>query len=1036
MFDKLMQASLRNRLIVLIAAALLLGIGTYVTFQLPIDVFPDLTAPTVTILTEAHGMAPEEVEKLVTFPIETTVNGASGVRRLRSNSIQGLSTVWVEFDWGTDIYVARQIVNEKLQTVRNSLPEGVDQPILAPITSIMGEIMLVGLTADTTSPMELRTLAEFTVARRIQSVPGVSQVLVYGGETQQYQVQIDPYRLAANNVTLSQVLTAVAESNVNATGGLLIQAGEEYLIRGIGRVRDVEDINQTVVDTRGGVPILLRDLATVAIAPAFRLGTASINNTDGIILVIAKQPEGNTLLLTDQIESTMEQLKASLPTDVVLHTAIFKQADFIQTSIDNVVHALRDGAILVTIILVLFLMNVRTTIISVLAIPLSMAVSFLTLALLGMSVNTMTLGGMAIAIGVLVDDAIIDVENVYRRLRLNAVLPPGQKKGVIETVAAATSEIRSPMVMATFIIIVVFVPLLFLSGVEGRMLQPLGIAYVVSVIASLFVALTVTPVLNSYLLGGLSENHHSDGWLLRKLKQIYEPSLRFFLKRGLIIIAASALLVIAALAILPFFGRSFLPEFNEGTFNVSIATVPGTSLEQSDQIGRMVESILLAQEGVVSTARRTGRTELDEHSLGSHAHEMEVQLDLTKVSKQQLLAELRNGLAIVQGSNITIGQPISHRIDHMLSGTRAAIAVKIFGPDLYELRKYAEQVKSQMEGIAGVVDLFVDQQTDVPQVRIFANREKMALHGLRAADLDEFIDVAFLGAKASQVYDGEHRHDLVVQYAPAFRGDIEAVRRSVVDLPTGGTALLSMIADIQVDRGPNYISRENAQRKIVVQANVADRDLHSVITEIRQQIDANVQLPRGYYVEYGGQFESEQQATRMVTLLSFISIAAILVALYTEFGNFRQAILVMVNLPLALIGGIISVFFTDGIISIASLVGFITLFGIAVRNGILMVSHFNYLIETEKKSLYEAVVEGSMQRLSPILMTAMCAGLALIPLALASHKPGSEIQAPMSIVILGGLITATFLNLVVVPALYLKWGRPKAETDFEGESAG
>ncbi len=1026
MFDKLMQASLRNRLIVLIAAAVLFGIGAYVTLKLPVDVFPDLTAPTVTILTEAHGMAPEEVERLVTFPIETTVNGASGVRRLRSNSIQGLSTVWVEFDWGTDIFKARQIVNEKLQVVRNSLPEGVDQPLLAPITSIMGEVMLVGLTADSTSAMELRTLAEFTVARRIHSVPGVSQVLVYGGETQQYQVQIDPYRVAAQNVSLGQILKAVEESNINATGGLLIQAGEEYLIRGIGRVRNLEDIELTVVTTRDGIPILLRDVATVAIAPAFKLGTASINNNDGIILVVAKQPEANTLVLTKLIESTLEQLKPSLPQDVVLHTDIFKQSDFIQTSIDNVVHALRDGAILVTIILILFLMNVRTTIISVLAIPLSLATSFLTLAVMGMSVNTMTLGGMAIAIGVLVDDAIIDVENVYRRLRLNAVLPPGEKKSVIETVASATSEIRSPMVMATFIIIVVFIPLLFLSGVEGRMLQPLGIAYVVSVLASLFVALTVTPVLNSYLLGRLSERHHGDSWLLRKLKEMYQPSLLFFLKHRSVLIVGSAVLLIGALAVLPFFGRSFLPEFNEGTFNVSIATVPGTSLEQSDQIGRMVEGILLSHEGVVSTARRTGRTEMDEHSLGSHAHEMEVQLDLTKVSKSDLLAELRNDLSIVQGSNITIGQPISHRIDHMLSGTRAAIAVKLFGPDLYELRKYAEQIKGQMEGIEGVVDLFVDQQTDVPQVRILANREKMAQYGLRSADLDEFIDVAFLGAKASQIYEGEHRHDLVVQYAPEFRGDIDALKRSLVDLPAGGTAPLSMVADIQVDRGPNYISRENAQRKIVVQANVADRDLHSVITEIRGRIAANVQMPRGYFVEYGGQFESEQEATRTVTLLSLISIGAILVALYTEFGNFRQAILVMVNLPLALIGGIVSVFFTEGIISIASLVGFITLFGIAVRNGILMVSHFNYLIDTEKKSLYEAVVEGSMQRLSPILMTALCAGLALIPLALASHKPGSEIQAPMSIVILGGLTTATFLNLVVVPALFLNWGRPDA----------
>jgi CzcA family heavy metal efflux pump len=1024
MLDKLMQTSLQNRLIVLLGAVAMFGVGAYITLEMPIDVFPDLTAPTVSIMTEAHGMAPEEVEKLVTFPIETAVNGASGVRRVRSNSIQGLSTVWVEFDWGTDIYIARQIVNEKLQIMRNTLPEGVDPPVLAPITSIMGEIMLVGLTATETSPMELRTLADFTVARRVQSVPGVSQVLVYGGETQQYQVQVDPYKVAARGLSLEHVLKAVAESNINATGGVFVDAGQEYLIRGLGRVRNVQDIERTVVSVQNRIPVLIKDVAKVTVAPAFKLGTASISNEDGILLVVAKQPEANTLVLTEKILATLDQMQDSLPPDITLNTDIFRQADFIEVAVKNVVGALRDGALLVTIILFVFLLNLRTTLISVLAIPLSLVVAFLAMRVFGFSVNTMTLGGMAIAIGVLVDDAIIYVENVYRRIRQNAGRPEKERRPFDEVVAAASSEIRSPIVMATFIVIVVFIPLFFLGGIEGRMLKPLGFAYVVSILASLLVAVTVTPALSSFLLRGVSgDEKRRESWLVRSLKSLYEPSLGYVLQHRGIVISASAILVVAALAILPFFGRAFLPEFNEGTFNISMATLPGTSLQESDELGKMLETILLANDAVVSTARRTGRTELDEHSLGSHAHELEVQLDLSRKSKAEVLEELRSALTLVQGTNITIGQPISHRIDHMLSGTRAAIAVKLYGADLYELRKFAESIRQEMAEVEGLVDLFVDQQTDVPQVRIQANRERMAMYGLRPADLDELIDVAFLGAVTSQVYDGEHRHDLVVRFAPQYRDDLESIRKTLIDTPDGGPIPLEMVADIRVDRGPNYISRENVQRKIVIQANVAGRDLRGAVEEIREKIGNNIDLPQGYFVEFGGQFESEERATRTVTLLSLISLIAIMIALYLEFGNFRQAILVMVNLPLALIGGIVSVFLTEGIISIASLIGFITLFGIAVRNGILMVSHYNHLMDEEGKLLREAVIQGSMERLSPILMTAMTTGLALVPLAFAGDKPGAELESPMAIVILGGLVSATFLNLVVVPALFLKWGR-------------
>jgi copper/silver efflux system protein len=1022
MLDKLMQISLKNRLIVLLAALALFIAGVIITVQLPVDVFPDLTAPTVTVLTEAHGFAPEEVEMLVTFPIETAVNGASGVRRVRSTSIQGLSTIWVEFEWGTDIFKARQIVNEKIQALQNALPPGVNQPILAPVTSIMGEIMLVGLTSDSTSAMDLRTIADYTLRRRILAVTGVSQVLVYGGETKQYQVQIDPWRLKNYDLSLNQILLAVSRTNVNAAGGFFIQSGKEYLIRGLGRIENIEELEKTVVALREGVPLLLGEVAEVRIAAATKLGEASINNERGIMLVISKQPDANTKELTERIELVLNEAKATIPADVTLHTDIFKQADFIDLAIQNVVAALRDGAILVIIILMLFLANVRTVLISITAIPLSLIMAMLVLKGLNLSVNTMTLGGLAIAIGVLVDDAIIYVENVYRRLRQNAGKEKSKQRPFADVVHDASSEIRTPIVMATFIIIIVFLPLFFLSGVEGRMLRPLGLAYVVSIFASLLVAVTVTPALSSFLLRKVGSREEREPWLVRQLKKIYQPGLEWGLKNSSKIISAAVFLIIAAVVALPFMGRSFLPEFNEGTFNISMATVPGTSLEESDKIGRMVETILLDHPAVKSTARRTGRTELDEHSMGSHAHEMEVQIDLSQISKKALLEELRNNLSIVPGTIITIGQPISHRIDHMLSGTRANIAVKIFGPDLYKLRSLADQIEEQMKSIEGIVDLSKDQQTDIPQVRLRVNRDNMALYGLTAADVDEMIDIAFLGLPVSQIYEGQNRHDLVIRYAPQFRNDIEAVRNALIDTPSGAQIPLRMVTDILVDKGPNYVSRENVQRKIVVQANVASRDLLSVVDDIKATIGQNIDLPQGYYVEYGGQFESATEATRLITLLSILSILAIFIALYLEFGNFRQSLLVMVNLPLALIGGVVALFFSEGIITIASMVGFITLFGIAVRNGIIMVSHYNHLMKDEGLTLREAVVQGSLERLNPILMTALTTGLALLPLALAMDKPGSEIQAPMSIVILGGLLTATFLNMIVIPVLFERWG--------------
>jgi CzcA family heavy metal efflux pump len=1025
MLDKLMQISLQKRLIVVVCAIVLVVVGVYTASNLPVDVFPDLTAPTVTIMTEAHGMAPEEVEALVTFPIETAVNGASGVRRVRSNSLQGLSTVIIEFEWGTEIYLARQIVNEKLQTI--SLPDEVDQPLLTPVTSIMGEIMMVGMTSDsTTSLMDLRTLAEFNVLRRIQAVPGVAQVLVYGGEKKQYQVLIDPHLLMTYDITLNDVVEAVSASNVNASGGFYIDKGQEHLIRGMGRIHDIEDLGQTVVTVRNGVPLLVKDVAKVQIGSATKLGTVAINEETGIILMISRQPDANTLKLTENIEVVLEDIRASLPEGVILHTDLFKQSDFIERAIENVIHALRDGALLVVVILFIFLLNFRTTIISVVAIPVSLIIAIFVLKMFDLSINTMTLGGMAIAIGVLVDDAIIYVENVYRRLRQNSLLPEGQQRGFSNVVADASAEIRTPIAMATFIVVIVFIPFLFLGGIEGRMLKPLGLAYAVSIIASLLVAVTLTPAMSSYLLRNVSKMKEKESIIVVTLKKIYLPVLTKCMDYRGVVIGVSALLVLGTIIVLPYLGRSFLPEFNEGTLTLSVVTLPGTALDESDDICKMVDKMLLSHEEVTSVARRTGRTEMDEHSMGPHSSEIEVVFHLHGKDKEQFYDELREDFALLPGTNVTIGQPISHRIDHMLSGTRANIAVKLFGTDLIQLRQIAKKIEGEMKKVEGAVDIAVGQQVDVPQVKIVLDRHKLASYGLTAEDVDKMVDAAFLGEEVSQVFENNNRFDLIVRYEEKYRNNLEAIKASLIDTPLGGMVPLEMVADIYHDYGPNYISRENVQRKIVVQANVSGRDLRSVVGEIEQNIADNVALPQDYYIQFGGQFESEEQATKTVTYLSILSILIILLVLYMEFGNFRQALLVMANLPLALIGGVVALFLTDGIMSIASLVGFITLFGIAVRNGIIMVSHYNHLIDVEGKSLAEAVIQGSMERLSPILMTAMTTGLALTPLAFSGHKPGSEIQSPMSIVILGGLISATILNMIVVPALFSKWGaRPK-----------
>jgi CzcA family heavy metal efflux pump len=1028
MIAKLIGWSLENRLIVLAIAAVVLIGGTAVALKMPVDVFPDLTAPSVTVITEAHGMAPEEVETLVTFPIETAVNGAAGVRRVRSSTATGISVVWVEFDWGTDIYQARQVVNEKLQLAASNLPAEAERPVLAPVSSIMGEIMFISLTSDKQSAMELRSTADWVIRPRLLSVPGVSQVTPIGGDTKEYQVIISPQRMAASGVSLSQVISAVKGTNQNTSAGFYVEGGQEYLIHGIGRVNHIQDIANTVVNLNNGRPVLISHLADVRIGPAIKRGEGSTQGTPAVILGLQKQPGANTLTLTRELDRTLDEIQKRLPAGMVINRHIFRQADFIQISIDNVLEALRDGAIVVVVILLLFLMNLRATLITLLAIPLSLLVAVLTLKLFGASINTMTLGGMAIAIGALVDDAIIDVENVFRRLRENAKLDPNARQNPLIVTLRASLEIRSSITFATFIIMLVFVPLFFLSGVEGKLLAPLGIAYVVSLFASLIVAASVTPVLCSLLLPqSKGVNQGEESAVVRGLKKAYQQTLAVVIRRQGMVLGTAVVLFSITLASIPFMGRAFLPEFNEGTLTINVVTLPGTSLEESNRLGQMVESILLSFPEVKTTARRTGRAELDEHAQGVEAAEIDVGLKMQERSKEEFLQELRRGLTVVPGMSITIGQPISHRIDHMLSGTRANIAVKIFGDDLRRLRALAQQVRDSMAKVAGVVDLTIEQQTDIPTLRLQLDRDRIARVGLKVEEVSEAVETAFLGKTVSRVLEGQRSFDLVVRAEEANRQNLEAVRSTLIDTPLGGKVPLALLAEVKKDLGPNTISREDVQRKIVVSSNVAGRDLQGVVRDIQSNVAKNVSLPQGYYVTYGGQFESAQEASQTIGLLSALVIGGIVLLLMTALRSLRDALIILVNLPLALIGGVFGIFLSGGVLSVASLTGLITLFGIAARNGIMMVSHIRHLMEEEGESFERAVERGAMERLSPILMTALCAGLALLPLVLRGGEPGSEILTPMAIVILAGLFSSTALNMIVVPALYLRFGRPVAE---------
>jgi CzcA family heavy metal efflux pump len=1015
--------SLANRLVVLVAAALLLALGSYRTIKTPVDIFPDLTAPAVTIVAEAHGMSPLEVEAAVIFPLETAVNGAPGVRRVRSLASVGLAVVTVEFEWGTEVMRARQVVAERLQVARSSLPADLPTPQMAPAASIMGEIMFVALVSTQHNGIELKTVADWTVRRRILSVPGVAEAITIGGDERQYQVTLRPERLAAYGVTLEQVISALRATNHNVPAGFFAQGGQEYLIQGLGRVRTTEDIAETVVIVKNGQAVLVRHLGETAIGKGIVRGTGSHNGKPAVIFAIQKQPSVSTLELTRNLDQTFSELQGSLPQGMKLETHIFRQSDFIETAIDNLLAALRDGALLVVAIVFVFLLSLRATVVTLVALPLSVIAAVMAIDAFGGSINTMTLGGIAIALGALVDDAIVVVENILRRLRQNAArgadrVPTGK------VIADATLEIQGSIVFATLIIMLVFLPMFFLTGVEGRLLAPLGFAYVVALAASLLVALTVTPALSHALLPGSKAVRaaHEPRWTAA-LKARYAKALDSVVRHWALITVLSLVLLAVAVAGIAAAGRAFLPDFNEGSLTVNAATLPGTSLVESDQLGLSIEKILLAHPEVVATARRTGRAPADPHAQEVHASEIEASLAMKGRSKEALLEALRKDFGALSGVNVTLGQPISHRIDHMLSGSRANIAVKIFGPDLYELRRIGGEVKRIAEQTRGAVDVALEQQADIPLLSVRFRREALARHGLTVETAGAVLETAFAGLPVARILENQAQFDLVARFDPALRDSVESIGGTLVITPAGAQVPLSALADITKESGPNLVSREAVQRKIVVMANVAGRDLVSVVKDLGARVGSEVALPSGYRIEYGGQFERAAEAIRTLTILGVAVLAGIFLLLYLAFRSMRDAILVMLNLPLALIGGVAGLYMTGGVISVATLIGFITLFGIATRNGVMLVSHIRHLVERENiTDPREAVVRGSAERLVPILMTALAAGIALVPLALSAGAPGSEIQAPMAIVILWGLLSSTLLNMVAVPCLYLRFG--------------
>lgn len=1022
MLNKIIRFSLKNRLLVLIAAALLMIGGIYTANKTEVDVFPDLNAPTVVVMTEAQGMAAEEVEMLVTFPIETAVNGATDVRRVRSSSTTGFSVVWVEFEWDTDIYLARQIVSEKLATIADRLPDYVGTPTLGPQSSILGEVMIVGLTADTTSLLDLRTIADWTIRPRLLSTGGVAQVAVLGGDIKEYQILVNPDKMKHYGVTLGEVMAVSRGMNTNTSGGVIYEYGNEYIVRGLVSTTNASNMAKTVVKrTSEGMPITLGDIADVSIGSQQpKLGLASEKGKPAVLLTVTKQPNTGTIELTERLEEALADVRKNLPADVSISTDIFRQSRFIESSINNVKTSLLEGAIFVIIILAIFLANARTTFISLITIPLALLVGVLVLHALGQSINTMSLGGMAIAIGSLVDDAIVDVENVMHHLRENSKLPMGQRRSIIDVVYSASKEVRMPILNSTIIIVVSFVPLFFLDGMEGKMLIPLGIAFIVALFASTMVALTLTPALCSYMLKpkGATKKEMSEPRFVRWMKAYYERSLEWVLNHRKGMLIGTGTLFVLALGMFFTLGRSFLPPFNEGSLTINVSSLPGISLEESDNIGRRAENILLSVPEIKTVARKTGRAELDEHALGVNTSEIEAPYELDERTRAEFVNEVREKLAVIPGANIEIGQPISHRIDAMLSGTKASIAIKLFGDDLNRMFSIGNKIKESVKDVEGIADLNVEQQIERPELIISPKHEMLAKHGIPLPEFNEFVSVLLAGETVSQVYEQGKAFNLVVRAGEDFRSSAERIKDLTISNSEGRMIPLSQVADIRSAAGPNTINRENVKRKIVISANTNGRDLRGVVNDIQERIEADITLPEGYHIEYGGQFESEQAASNILLFTSILSIIVIFLLLFMQFRNAVQSAVVLINLPLALIGGVLVLLFTTGEVSIPAIIGFISLFGIATRNGMLLVTHYNTLQNEHGMPLRECVIRGSVDRLNPILMTALTSALALIPLAFNGDLPGNEIQSPMAKVILGGLLTSTVLNAYIVPVMH------------------
>ena len=1017
MLNKIIYYSLHNRLIILTASILLMVAGIFVTSRTEVDVFPDLNAPTVVVMTEASGLAAEEVEQLVTFPIETSINGAAGVRRVRSSSTNGFSIVWVEFDWDTDVYLARQIVSERLATVSEELPDNVNRPVMGPQSSILGEVLIIGLTADSTSMMDLRTLADWTIRPRLLSTGGVAQVAVLGGDVKEFQILLDHGKMKHYGVTLQEVMAVTEEMNRNENGGVIYEYGNEYIVRGMLSTTDIEQMSTALVKKIEDMPVLLRDVAEVKIGyQEPKLGTASVRGKNAVLVTVTKQPETNTLELTEKLEAAMKDLQKSMPQDVKVYTDIFKQSNFIENSIGNIKQALYEGAFFVVIVLFLFLANVRTTVISLVTLPLSLLISILVLHLFGLSINTMSLGGMAIAIGSLVDDSIVDVENVYRHIRENMMLPKGERKPVLTVVYDASREVRKPILNSTLIIIASFMPLFFLSGMEGRMLVPLGIAFIVALAASTIVAMTLTPVLCSYLLRNKKEKVMKESLVSLFIKKHYSVLLEKALSHKKVLLGSTTALFIAAIICLCNLGRNFLPPFNEGSFTINISSLPGISLEESDEIGRRAEELLLTVPEIKTVARKTGRAELDEHALGVNTSEIEAPFELKDRSREEVVHEIRTKLSSISGAMVEIGQPISHRIDAMLSGTKASIAIKLFGNDLETMYKLANEIRNNIESVEGIADLNVEQLIDRPQIKITPKREMLARYGISLADFAQFVRVNMAGEVVSQVYTDGKSFDLTVKAKHSEKDKIEKIKGLMIDSSIGKVPLY-YVANVTSAMGPNTISRENVKRKIVISANTSGRDVGSVVNDIRDIVNKKITLPEDYHIEYGGQFESEQAASKILVFASAFSLLIIFLLLYMDFKSVKLSAIILINLPLALIGGVFSIYLTEGEMSIPAIIGFISLFGITTRNGMLLITGYQHMQE-EGMSLRASIMKSSAERLNPILMTALSSALALIPLAINGDLPGNEIQSPMAKVILGGLITSTILNGFIVPVIY------------------